>query len=104
MRTVATICVVAGLLAGCSTPAAEEGPSTPPGTTVPTVVPGVMPNLAGLQWSDVKPLLRKLGRVNVTTKEVPVNDAEQKSRIVSQDPAAGAHLEPGAKIVLTFGA
>ncbi|SHU12355.1 Uncharacterised protein [Mycobacteroides abscessus subsp. abscessus] len=32
-----------------------------------------------------------------------MNDAEQKSRIVSQDPAAGAHLEPGAKIVLTFG-
>ncbi|SHT82482.1 Uncharacterised protein [Mycobacteroides abscessus subsp. bolletii] len=71
MRTVATICVVAGLLAGCSTPAAEEGPSAPPGTTVPTVEPGVMPNLAGLQWSDVKPLLRKLGRSMSPPKRFP---------------------------------
>ncbi|WP_191986242.1 PASTA domain-containing protein [Mycobacteroides salmoniphilum] len=62
-----------------------------------------MPQLVGLQWTDVSPILRKLGRVSVTTKEVPVDDAHQKSRIVTQDPAAGAHLEPGAKITLTFG-
>lgn len=43
------------------------------------------------------------GRVNVATKEVPVEDPAQKSRIIGQDPAAGAHLEPGAKITLTFG-
>ncbi|MFA4082820.1 PASTA domain-containing protein [Mycobacteroides salmoniphilum] len=62
-----------------------------------------MPQLVGLQWTDVNPILRKLGRVSVATKEVPVDDANQKSRIVTQDPAAGAHLEPGAKITLTFG-
>lgn len=103
MRTVAAICVAAGLLAGCSTSATQEGPSSAPSVTVPTVQPGVMPDLAGLQWSDVKPLLRKLGRVNVATKEVPVDDPSKKSRIFAQDPAAGAHLEPGAKITLTFG-
>ncbi|WP_191987910.1 PASTA domain-containing protein [Mycobacteroides salmoniphilum] len=62
-----------------------------------------MPQLVGLQWTDVSPILRKLGRVSVATKEIPVDDAHQKSRIVTQDPAAGAHLEPGAKITLTFG-
>ncbi|MFT8181400.1 PASTA domain-containing protein, partial [Mycobacteroides chelonae] len=41
--------------------------------------------------------------VSVATKEVPVDEPNQKSRIVAQDPAAGAHLEPGAKITLTFG-
>ncbi|MBF9522524.1 PASTA domain-containing protein [Mycobacteroides chelonae] len=62
-----------------------------------------MPQLVGLQWTDVKPVLRKLGRVSVATKEVPVDDSHQKSRIIAQDPAAGTHLEPGAKITLTFG-
>ncbi|WP_078294321.1 PASTA domain-containing protein [Mycobacterium sp. D16R24] len=62
-----------------------------------------MPQLVGLQWTDANPILRKLGRVSVATKEVPVDDANQKSRIITQDPAAGAHLEPGAKITLTFG-
>ncbi|MBV0916451.1 PASTA domain-containing protein [Mycobacteroides chelonae] len=62
-----------------------------------------MPQLVGLQWTDVKPVLRKLGRVSVATKEVPVDDSHQKSRIITQDPAAGTHLEPGAKITLTFG-
>lgn len=103
MRTVTAICVAAGVLAGCSTSTTQEGPSSAPSATVPTVQPGVMPNLTGLPWSDVKPLLRKLGRVNVATKEVPVEDPAQKSRIIGQDPAAGAHLEPGAKITLTFG-
>ncbi|MUM17848.1 PASTA domain-containing protein [Mycobacterium sp. CBMA271] len=62
-----------------------------------------MPNLAGMQWTDANAILRKLGRVSVTTKEVSVDDPYQKSRVISQDPAAGAHLEPGAKITLTFG-
>ncbi|MGL5442328.1 PASTA domain-containing protein [Mycobacteroides stephanolepidis] len=62
-----------------------------------------MPPLVGLQWTDVKPVLRKLGRVNVATKEIPVDDPNQKSRIIAQDPAPGSHLEPGAKITLTFG-
>lgn len=100
MRTVAAICVAAGLLAGCSTPATQEGASS---TTAPTVQPGVMPNLIGMQWTDANAILRKLGGVNVATKEVPVDDPNQKSRIVSQDPAADAHLQQGAKITLTFG-
>ncbi|QCH24967.1 Serine/threonine-protein kinase PknB [Mycobacteroides salmoniphilum] len=100
MRIVAAICIAGGLLAGCSTPATQEGPSS---TTAPSIQPGVMPQLVGLQWTDVNPILRKLGRVSVATKEIPVDDANQKSRIVTQDPAAGAHLEPGAKITLTFG-
>ncbi|MBA0045377.1 PASTA domain-containing protein [Mycobacterium sp. NPDC050853] len=62
-----------------------------------------MPNLVGMQWTDVNPILRKLGRINVKTNEVPVDDPNQKSRTVSQDPPAGTHLEPGAKITLTFG-
>ncbi len=100
MRIVAAICLAGGLLAGCSTPATQEGPSS---TTAPAIQPGVMPQLVGLQWTDANPILRKLGRVSVATKEVPVDDANQKSRIITQDPAAGAHLEPGAKITLTFG-
>ncbi|BAX98752.1 hypothetical protein MSTE_03451 [Mycobacteroides stephanolepidis] len=103
MRTVAAICIAGGLLAGCSTPATPEGPSSPSSATVPAIQPGVMPPLVGLQWTDVKPVLRKLGRVNVATKEIPVDDPNQKSRIIAQDPAPGSHLEPGAKITLTFG-
>lgn len=104
MKTVAAICVAAGLLAGCSAPDSRpEDPSSASSTVAPTVQPGVMPNVVGMQWTDVNPILRKLGRINVKTNETPVNDPYQKSRIISQDPAAGAHLQPGAKITLTFG-
>lgn len=104
MRTVTAICIAAGVLAGCSTPAAQEGTSSPPSTTTRTVQPGVMPDLVGLAWTEANPLLRKLGRVSVATKDVSVDDPNKKARIVTQDPAAGAHLDPGAKITLTFGA
>jgi serine/threonine-protein kinase len=96
-------------------PAGEViGTNPPAGATVPVdsviemqVSKGnqfVMPDLAGLFWTDAEPQLRALGWTGVLVKGADVDAGGDKhNRIVYQSPASGQGVNKDGNITLKFG-
>jgi serine/threonine-protein kinase len=66
----------------------------------------VMPDLTGMFWTDVEPLLRgTLGWTGNLIKGADVQGTDQqKARVVYQNPAAGAGINRDGNVTLRFGA
>ncbi|QCH23316.1 PASTA domain protein [Mycobacteroides salmoniphilum] len=108
MRVLQGLCVVGGLLAGCSTPAGPpdapaESSSVQPKITATAPPLLVMRDLVGMQWADAEPICFDLGLVNFQVKDVAIDDPDKVGRIIAQDPPAGALVRPGSVVILTFG-
>jgi serine/threonine-protein kinase len=64
----------------------------------------VMPDLAGLFWTDAEPQLRALGWTGVLVKGADVDAGGDKhNRIVYQSPASGQGVNKDGNITLKFG-
>ncbi|AMW17773.1 serine/threonine protein kinase [Mycobacteroides chelonae] len=64
-----------------------------------------MPSLVGKFWTDAEPMLYQAGWQGggLTTEDVP-SDGNNRARVVSQDPPAGAGVNYNGPIKLRFGA
>jgi serine/threonine-protein kinase len=64
----------------------------------------MMPDLAGMFWTDAEPLLRTLGWTGMLVKGDDVDaGSSAQHRVLYQSPAAGQGVNKNASIALTFG-
>ena len=62
-----------------------------------------MPNLVGQFWTDAEPNLRALGWTGVLVKGPDASNSGQRTNaVVTQSPAAGAGVNFGGSITLSF--
>jgi serine/threonine-protein kinase len=95
----------AGEVLGCSPPA---GATEPLDSVIELQVSKgnqfLMPDLAGLVWTDAEPQLRALGWIGALVKGPDVDaGGSAHNRVVSQSPAAGQGLNKDGTITLRFG-
>ncbi|WP_102144039.1 Stk1 family PASTA domain-containing Ser/Thr kinase [Mycobacterium hubeiense] len=63
----------------------------------------VMPDVRGMFWTDVEPLLRALGWTGVLVKGADVpNSGQRTNAVVTQNPAPGTGVNFGSSITLSF--
>jgi serine/threonine-protein kinase len=64
----------------------------------------VMPNVAGMFWTEAEPLLRALGWTGVLVKGADLDaGGNYHNKVVYQSPASGEGVNRDANIMLTFG-
>jgi beta-lactam-binding protein with PASTA domain len=62
-----------------------------------------MPDLTGMYWTDVEPLLRSLGWTGALLKKSDLPDSGYPyNTIATQDPAPGVSIDAGATIAIQF--